>query len=355
VLPNGNTAGSISGGCLEQDIIAHAQSVMAAGVPRVLSYDTSTEEDLVFGVGLGCKGVVRILVEPLRAEDANIGGGAALLQFVEELLEKRRSGLVATVFGLAGEPVAKIGSRMMITEEGRIIDPFENAALSKSITQNAPEILTRRRSRTLQLEVNGGRVDILMELIESPIPLVIFGAGFDAVPLVRLAKEIGFHVTVADARSAYATRVRFPEADRALVVQPATVREAIALPERTAAVIMSHNYVLDRSFLNALMPIPLRYLGMMGPKKRAEKMFQESLEEGLQFDPEQKLRLHNPIGLDIGAESPEEIALSVLAEIQAVTAGYAGGMLCEKQSSIHTARTGQQRFDRIVAGSPVSR
>jgi xanthine dehydrogenase accessory factor len=354
ILPSGETVGSISGGCLEQDIIAHAGSVMASGEARVLSYDTSTEEDLVFGVGLGCKGVVRILVESLADASHGTRSGAAFLQFAKGLLDERGSGAVATVFAVEGESVIEVGSRMMMTKEGTVLSAFQDAQLSKSIVENLHEILTRRRSRTIQFDSTGGRIEVLLEVIESPIPLVVFGAGFDAIPLVRLAKEIGFHVTVADARSAYATRQRFPQADQVSVVQPSAIGEEIDLTDRTAAVIMSHNYALDRAFLNALLPMRLRYLGMMGPKKRAEKMFQESLDEGLDFDSERKQRLHNPIGLDIGAESPEEIALSVLAEIQAVAAGYAGGLLCEKKTSIHTARSGLQRFDRIVAGSPVT-
>ncbi|MDB6041004.1 MAG: xanthine and dehydrogenase maturation factor, XdhC/CoxF family [Verrucomicrobiales bacterium] len=345
ILPNGETVGSISGGCLEQDIIAHAGSVISNGEPRVLSYDTSTEEDLVFGVGLGCKGVVHVLVEALSPAGTQVRSCALLLRFVEELLDERRSGVVATVFAVQGETGIEIGSRMMVREDGKVLTAFQDAELAKNILESSKEILVKRRSRVNQFETGSGRIEILLEIVESPIPLVIFGAGFDAISLVRLAKEIGFHVSVADARSAYATRERFPQADHVSVVRPGAIREDIDLTDRTAAVIMSHNYALDRAFMNALLPLPLRYLGMMGPKKRAEKMFQESRDEGLDFEPKQKQRLHNPIGLDIGAESPEEIALSVLAEIQAVTAGYAGGLLCEKKSSIHTARNGAQRFE----------
>jgi xanthine/CO dehydrogenase XdhC/CoxF family maturation factor len=337
ILPGGESAGSISGGCLEQDIIAHAQTIMAGGTARVLSYDTSTEEDLVFGVGLGCKGVVRVLVEPIRSFARDRAGGSTLLQFIADLFSNRQSGVVATVFAAEGEPGIGIGSRLMVTEAGVILDEFKDTGLSKSILDDARAVLMNRRSKTRMYEAGTGGVEVLLEIIESPTPLVIFGAGFDAIPLVRMAVETGFRVSVADGRAAYATKQRFPDADQVLIVQPGSLPAELELTPRTAAVIMSHNYALDRAFLTALLPLPLRYLGMMGPKKRAEKMVQESREEGFEIDDQQLHRLHNPIGLDIGAEGPEQIALAVLGEIQAVIAGHGGGFLREKKTSIHAA------------------
>jgi xanthine dehydrogenase accessory factor len=338
ILPGGETVGSISGGCLEQDIIAHATTIMLSGTARVLSYDTSTEEDLVFGVGLGCKGVVRVLVEPIASFVNVPSGGSALLQFMADLFSSRQSGVVATAFIAEGETGIGIGARLMVNEAGLILDEFKNTTLSKSILDDAQVVLKSRRSKTRIYEVGTGRLEVLLEIIESPVPLIIFGAGFDAIPLVRMAAETGFHVSVADARAAYATKQRFPDANQVLIAQPGLLPAELELTPRTAAVIMSHNYALDRAFLTALLPLPLRYLGLMGPKKRAEKMVRESREEGFQIDDEQLQRLHNPIGLDIGAEGPEQIALAVLGEIQAVIAAHGGGFLREKKTSIHAAR-----------------
>jgi xanthine/CO dehydrogenase XdhC/CoxF family maturation factor len=164
---------------------------------------------------------------------------------------------------------------------------------------------------------------------------VIFGAGYDAAPLARLAKELGFHVTVADARPAYAQPGRFPEADAVVVARPEEIGR-LALDATTAVVIMSHNYLTDRAFLKALLPLPLRYLGLMGPGARGVRMLQELRQEGFAASDAMLRQFHNPVGLDIGAESPEQIALSILAEIQTVISGHAGGLLREKKSSIHT-------------------
>jgi xanthine/CO dehydrogenase XdhC/CoxF family maturation factor len=152
--------------------------------------------------------------------------------------------------------------------------------------------------------------------------------------LAKLAAAMAFVVTVVDRRPAYATKERFPDAE--VVVGNGVSFE---MPERAAAVVMSHHYLSDRDYLKALLPRPIRYLGLIGPRRRAEKMLQEIREEGVMVGDELLAKLHNPVGLDIGAEGPEEIALAILAEINAVFAGHGGGMLREKKGPIHAART----------------
>jgi xanthine/CO dehydrogenase XdhC/CoxF family maturation factor len=188
----------------------------------------------------------------------------------------------------------------------------------------------------MEFELPGGKVEVLVEVIHPPTPLVIFGAGYDAVPLSRMAKEAGFHVTVADVRPAYAQASRFPEADAIKVVRPEEIA-MLGLNQDTAAVIMSHNYLTDCGFLKAVLPLNFRYVGLMGPRVRALKMLQELREAGLDISKEFLQRIHNPVGLDIGAENPEQIALAILAEIQAVMAGRPGSSLREKKGPIHAA------------------
>ena len=180
--------------------------------------------------------------------------------------------------------------------------------------------------------------EIFYELIEPPVRLFIFGAGYDAIPLAKFAKELGYFVTVVDRRPAYATRERFPFADEVLVKAAADVPD-LGVTKRTAAVVMSHHYVSDRDYLKALLPLPLAYLGLMGPRRRAETMLQEIRAEGLIVGDELLKKLHNPIGLDIGAEGPEQIALAILSEMNAVFAGHGGGLLREKKGPIHSPRT----------------
>jgi xanthine/CO dehydrogenase XdhC/CoxF family maturation factor len=242
------------------------------------------------------------------------------------LFTRGESGTVATVF--RGPPA---GQRLFSENDG---------GLGRSLTQ---------------VDQEGN--EFFSEVIRPPIKLFIFGAGYDAIPLARNAKQLGYEVTVCDRRPAYATRERFPDADHVFVRAAADIPN-ISSPARSAAVIMSHHYVSDREYLEALLPLPLPYLGLMGPRLRAETMLQEIRAEGVSMLPsrlplprkeragvrgttgdELLHKLHNPIGLDIGAEGPHEIALAILAEINAVFAGHGGGLLREKKGPIHSPRT----------------
>ena len=331
ISAGGESVGSISGGCLEQDVIEKAQGVMQNGQPLLLAYDTTSEEDLVFGAGLGCKGAVHILVEPVRPGSP----AAGLIQFIAHLFERRRSGAAATVFRLQGLVQARLGDRLMLDPDGETFGNIQDPALQSKMLAAARQALLAGRSTTVEFELAAGTAEVFVEVIQPPAPLVIFGAGYDAAPLARLAKEVGFHVTVADVRPAYARPDRFPEADAVVVLRPEEITR-LALNEQTAAVIMSHNYLTDRAFLKALLPLPLRYLGLMGPKDRGQRMLRELRQEGFAAGEALLRHIHNPVGLDIGAENPEQIALAILAEIQAVLSGHAGGSLRDKKSSIHS-------------------
>jgi xanthine dehydrogenase accessory factor len=298
VLPNGETIGSISGGCLERDVIAHAEKIRGSGKAVLLSYDTTSEEDVLMGVGLGCKGVIEILLETRVS---------AKLEFIAKLFEERRSGVVATT--IRGDV-------------GNVEFPAEKF----------------EKSTTKAMEDGS---EIFYEVIHAPALLFIFGAGFDAIPLARFANGLGFEVTVVDRRPAYAVKERFPEADAVVVLAPEEIGK-LPLNDRSVAVVMSHHYVSDRDYLKGLLGKPLRYLGVMGPRRRAEKMLEEFRAEGILAGEELLARMHNPIGLDIGAEGPEQIALAILAEITTVLSGHGGGILREKKGPIHSPRAEPQ-------------
>ena len=331
ISADGEFVGSISGGCLERDVVEKAQGVIQNGQSILLSYDTTSEEDIVFGAGMGCKGAVHILVEQVRPGLP----AAGMIHFVENILQRRQSGVAATVYRIEGEVPARIGDRLMLDPEGKVLGQIQDQALQSKLLASARETLTSNRSKSVEIELPAGRAEVFVEVIHAPVALVIFGAGYDAAPMARLAKELGHQITVADARPAYAKPERFPEADEVVVARPEDLGR-LGLTSRTAAVIMSHNYLTDRAYLKALLPLKLRYLGLMGPAARGRKMLQELREEGLETDEAMLRQIHNPVGLDIGAENPEQIALAVLAEIQAVITGHAGGLLRDKQSSIHT-------------------
>ena len=289
----GKRIGSISGGCLEEDVLARAREVFATGQAEAVVYDTTSENDLVWGVGLGCHGVVRVLLEKLPPRPA----WAASLA---ENFSARRPTPLAVVHRSADH-------RQLGTTPA---------------SQTAPSS-------------HADAADVFLENVAPPTALVIFGAGDDAQPLARLAKELGWHVTLADPRAAFATAVRFPTAD-ALVVAPAHELVHRTRPDAdTLAVVMTHHYVHDVPLLRALLPLPLAYLGLLGPKKRAEKILGDLARDGFVPTPAQLAPLHAPVGLDLGADSPEQVALSILAEMQAALAGRDARPLRERTRPIH--------------------
>ncbi|MEY2880091.1 MAG: hypothetical protein RLZZ15_2471, partial [Verrucomicrobiota bacterium] len=290
----GPRLGSISGGCLEEDVIARAERVRATGRAETALYDTTAENDLVWGVGLGCHGIVRVLVERLPARPA------WALALAENFAARRATALA--IVHAAADP-ARLGTRLAPDEPGtvRVRAGEGGGAGGVGADGRAP----------------GENESVFFNTIPPPPALAIFGAGDDAQPLARLADELGWHVTLADPRAAFATAARFPTV-AAIIVGPAAALAARLAPDAaTAAVVMTHHYVHDVPLLRALLPRPLAYLGLLGPKKRAERILADLTRDGLTVTPDMRARLHAPVGLDLGADSPEQVALAIIAEMQA--------------------------------------
>ncbi|MGZ5233213.1 MAG: XdhC family protein, partial [Burkholderiales bacterium] len=180
-----------------------------------------------------------------------------------------------------------------------------------------------------------GSVEVFLERIEPPTPLVVFGAGHDAIPVVRLAKELGWHVTLVDHRPAYATATRFPVADQIVLSTLADVGSKVMLTEATLALLMTHNYLRDLELLEMLLPSSVRYLGLLGPRRRTDQLLADLQQKGIEPTSDQLGRFYAPVGLDIGSEGPLEVALSVLSEMQAVMTRHPGSHLRDRQRPIH--------------------
>ncbi len=289
-LGDGRRLGSISGGCLEVDVLIRARRVFETGHAETVVYDTTSENDLVWGVGLGCHGIVRVVIEKLPPRPA------WALALAENFSSRRPTSLA--VVHQSPDP-AQLGTRLAAPEP----TPAGTA--------------------------------IFHDTILPPTALAIFGAGDDAQPLARLAHELGWHVTIADPRAAFTTAERFPTA-ATLVVAPASELVTRVAPDAaTLAVVMTHHYVHDLPLLRDLLPRPLAYLGLLGPKKRAEKILADLARDGLTLTPAWRARLHAPVGLDLGADSPEQVALAILAEMQATLAGRDARPLRERTRPIH--------------------
>ncbi len=331
----GQMVGSLSGGCLENDVFEQAQGVMASGDPLVVKYDTTSDEDIVWGLGLGCNGIVEVLIERLPQErELNS------VTFLQACLRRRQLGVLARVFYTEGQVSATVGDCWMLHPDGTVISNITDVELATSIFHDAKIALDNNQSTGKLYELPAGRVEVFIEVIQPPVPLVIFGAGHDAVPVVRFAKELGWHVTLVDGRDAYATKARFPWADAIILSRPESIHLRVPLHQGTVAVVMTHNYLHDKELLKTLLFSPLRYLGLLGPKHRSDRILEELREEGLRLTNVQLGRLYAPVGIDIGADTPEEIALSIIAEIRAVLANRSGGLLRDRIGPIHERRAG---------------
>ena len=282
LLPDDTRLGSISGGCLEEDVMERARRVLATGKPELAVYDTTAENDLVWGVGLGCQGVVRVLIERISSE---------------------RPLWIAT---LRANLHARRDTALVVGADG-----------------------TRLASDSVPA------ADEFHEIIPAPPALILCGAGDDARPLATMAKQTGWHVTVADARPAYASEARFPDADAILSAPIPELVTQLRFDARTFAVVMTHRYADDRDFLRALLPRDFAYLGQLGPRVRTDRMLSELKAEGLVLADAQLAKLHAPVGLDLGGSTPETVALAILAELETRLNGRVPGHLRDRPGPIH--------------------
>lgn len=322
--------GSISGGCLEADVFEKAKKLMATGETITAVYDMTAEDEVAWGLNQGCNGVIHLLLEPLEEKKSE-----SYIRFLQTCIHEQKGGAIATLFRVDGELKATVGTRLMFHENGSVSENIKNPVLSAALLEDAQAALASSKSIVKEYRFTEGVAEAYIEALHPPVPLYIFGAGTDVIPVARFANELGWNVTVVDHRPAFATAERFPSPVSIIFARPEEIGAKISFTQHSIALVMTHNFTHDLELLRTLLLSPARYVGLLGPKKRAELILQTLQNNG--FTPTQKqiARLYNPIGLDIGAESPEEIALSVLSEIQAVVAHRSGGFLKNHQGPIH--------------------
>jgi xanthine/CO dehydrogenase XdhC/CoxF family maturation factor len=338
----GGQTGVLSAGCLETDLKARVAAVLEKAQPQVAAFDLGSELDLIWGTGMGCQGTAEVLLEPVLP-----GRTAPWMSLCGQLLAGRRSGVLATVFGVQGETVHPVGERFLLDPQGQSLLP-PAGPFAEELALGMAQALAQGTPANLTLPSCSGSLDILIEPLLPPFALWIFGAAEHARPLARLAKELGWFLGIVDHRPALATAERFPEADRIILGHPPESLRELPLDGRSAALVVSHVYDKDRQALAALLQQPLGYLGLQGNRARSARILQELQDEGLVLTEAQRQILHIPAGLDLGAESPEANALSMLAEVQAALANHGGGSLRDRTGSIH----GSSRPLALAGGAP---
>ncbi len=326
VPEEGAPIGNISGGCLEGDVADMARLVMEEGRARLAGWDLTADDDAVWGLGLGCNGAIEVFIEPA---DRAVEAARALRTALEE---EQPISLVTVIESTEPEAIAP-GARLIVMPDGAVEGSLGRSDVDAEAIATARELLTTERS---EIRTVAEGVRAFVEILDPPLRLLICGAGHDAVPLVRAASLLGWNVTVVDDRPAFLNRERFPEAHGfASVDDPSEVAEAITVDARTFVVVMTHNFLRDKAYLRGLLMTDARYVAMLGPAARTQRLLMELEEEGTPITEERRSRIHGPAGLDLGAEGPEEIAQAIIGEIVAVRRGRDGGFLKERPTPIH--------------------
>lgn len=313
VAEDGSTAGGVSGGCLETDVRAIALEVIREGAPRLLRYETGSDEETVWGMGLGCEGAVDVFVAP-AAGDLLTRTAPRLT----ELMTKRLPLAICTpVEGPHAGSTSVLGAGVWSGTTG-------SAELDAACAEHVPARLEDGKSA---LERIGGE-SVFVDILHPPPTLFLFGAGDDARPLAALAAEAGFSVTVVDHRRAYLTPERFPPPSRLVLRRPQDGVADLGLDRRSFVVIQMHALQHDRDWMRAVDEEPVAYVGLLGPRARKEHILQQlGLGDGE--------RLFAPVGLDLGADGPEQVAISIVSEMLAVQAGRRPDHLRDKRGGIH--------------------
>ncbi len=327
ITEDGELTGAISGGCLEGDALRKALLCIDQKQNKLVTYDTSLDEDSDLGVQLGCNGIVHILFEYIDKKLAN--NPIALL---ERLVSKRRQAVIGTFFTL-DKNSEQPGTILFFCDNEDSVIPENSAGI-----QNAAErVIDSRLSQIENTTLDGSDFQVLLHYVPPMLSLVIAGAGNDIQPLVKAASLLGWEVTIADGRASHATSKRFPDAKQLVVSKPEGLSEKIVFDKLTFVALMTHNYKYDLEVLQFAIQSEVPYIGILGPKTKLERMLSDMQADGVLLDNGQMSRIYSPIGLDIGAETAEEIAISIVAEIQAVIGGKPGNSLKFKTDKIHAA------------------
>lgn len=311
VSEDGLVLGSVSGGCVESAAYEEAMKVIASGIPTRVTYGIADEQ--AFGIGLTCGGTLHLYVEPLADSAGPVLGRLA------DMLDARTPVALATVLGGESSP----GSKVLVGESGVLEGSYGDPALDRVIGEEARGMLELSESGLRSFGTEGERrkddVAVFIQSFSPPPDMYVFGAIDFAAAVTRIGKFLGYRVTVCDAREPFATALRFPEADEIAVEWPHEFLERAPVDKRTAICVLTHDPKFDVPLLKAALATSAGYIGAMGSRRTDAERTQRLLEEGL--SPDDLARIAGPIGLDIRARSPEEVAVSIAAELIAARSG----------------------------------
>lgn len=300
----GDYQGMLSGGCLEGDLAERAREVLASGDAQVVTYDLREDDDSLWGLGVGCEGLMRILLQPLRASE-----GYEPFATMLTMLGGEREGVALTVIE-SGDPELSPGATLLGTEQ-----PLASYGVSPggaaTLEELANEALCNNRPQLETLGDGEATVTVLRAPLRPPPSILVLGGGLDAEPVVRLCADLGWRVTIQDHRPAYIEKGEFARAQAVHCLPAESVSDALAIDSFAAVVVMSHHLLTDLCYLRQLAATKVSYIGLLGPVGRRQRLMREL------GDTADRLarRLHGPAGLDIGGRGPASIALSIVSQM----------------------------------------
>lgn len=323
VFESGVFEGGISGGCLEGDALQRSQIAILKQEPSIITYDTSKENEI--GVGLGCNGVIDVLISPI-SEDSST------LKMLQKCVSNRGEHIIATVTALNSDlDGIPLGKSFYYDKETAALEDCKNDDLRIFLQDKIQEVIEKKKSKTYHFEKEEVKASVFIELIPPQFHLAIYGDNYDVYPMLEMAKLMDWDVSLVG-------NIQKLKKEKLQSVKNIYLKDGLERPtidHRTAIILMAHDYKTDYANLQQLIKSPAPYIASLGPRKRFDKMISEFKSNGIAFSTEEMERIYAPCGLEIGANTPEEIAMSLFSEILSVLSGNKGGMLREKIGPIH--------------------
>jgi xanthine dehydrogenase accessory factor len=325
VLDNGTYLGGISGGCLEGDALRRARKALVLDKPAVITYDTTQEDSHQIGVGLGCNGIIDVLFTPLDNRDEQNP-----VKLLSGLTTKRQPTVVVTITA-CGDELNALGKTLLYRDDNHFLESFVIKEIGPMVVNDIRSCVDQQHSKTITYLYEDHNIKVFIEVILPVTHLVIYGSNTDLYSLVRIASELGWDTTVV---------TNISKADKDLFlgatnVLNSTGKDEPVVDDYTAILLMSHDYKTDLQNLKKTLQTRSSYIGMLGPKKRTDKMYDELMKAGYPVSQVNQDRIFSPAGLDIGANTPEEIALSIAAEVRSHFAGRKGMSLRLREGTIY--------------------
>jgi xanthine dehydrogenase accessory factor len=323
VYESGIFEGGISGGCLEGDTLKRSQLAILKQKPSLVTYDTSKEQEI--GISLGCNGIIDVLMTPINPESPT-------LKILKKCLLERKSHIIITVTSIEPQQESiKLGSSFYYNSEIEDIVDMPVSLFKTFLLDQTQEVLEKNKSGKYHFVSNEFEAGVYLEMIPAQFHLCIYGDNYDVYPMIELAKVLDWEISLVGNMQ----KLKKEKIQSVTNIYHKDFKERPLIDDRTAVIIMAHDFKTDSTNLMEVLKSASPYIASLGPKKRYNKMLEAFKESGFELTAKDKERIHAPSGLEIGANTPEEIALSIFSEILSVFNGKKGGMLKHKSSPIH--------------------